>query len=951
MERVLSAVGVYVIPMCIVIASLLSVWLLEKMYPDVTGTPIALRVLPTSENVALDPKTAFQTLREQPVASTISSSRQAWLLADMPAQRDLGDYLLEVPSRYISSMVCWDTSTMHVIGKASRVTSVSDKRMVKLGSNITVGQLPASRPILCYSSFTQSSSVSARLWAVSDFRLAASRFDYGMGLLEGGLLTPAILTFIIALITRQSTYALLGAWLIANLRLGAFAIGWDTQWLGYVLPPEAMPLIRQLTAAVYYLLTVALLVRLLRANSYSERPRLLQITKWSAALLLIAAVLPSSWFWLIAGVVAVFGLIAALILLTRVWKQTRLAIWFWQVTSLVLAFSILISLAGLLVLGDINAPDNIYTTVLLLVSSAAMVLALAERLRNARSEQQRLQTELVTSYAITPIGMFTLDAQQRFIRINPVLENMLNFTIARHPDAKWTDYFPEIDWDELAVKTQANEDVEVKAKKRYSTDRAHHFAIRAVRVDKTIEGSLQDITSHTVLIEQLRVLAGKDPVTEALNQRGIEKAVADSIARLDQNSASSLAWLSLGHFKNISSLFGYTIGDALLIQTRRKITATLKVPHELGRVGSDEFAILFPGQTARQIEPVMQDLAQSINNHLFAIAAHTMNVKAQIGLIDLSPDLNSPKEALFAAGRACRDAHKDQRPLVIYERDSAQLNEHREMLHLFDQLEAGLTPDGFYLELQPMLPTQAPKDSLSFEVLLRANDSQNKPLPPGRLIAAAEDIGTISKIDRWVFETALSWLDEHKRKLASIRLLSINLSGVSLNSEAFTEHLFRLLDRYKHLTRHIVIEMTESVALADLERTQTTIQRLQQTGVRIGLDDFGAGYTSFSYLRNLKADLIKIDGTLIQNMLADPDNIAIVLTIIRLSHQLNIKCVAEWVEDSETLETLYKMGIDYVQGFVISPSVSLDTVLAARSVTDLLATSESRAFVERIQRV
>ncbi|HLU14866.1 MAG TPA: EAL domain-containing protein, partial [Burkholderiaceae bacterium] len=125
-------------------------------------------------------------------------------------------------------------------------------------------------------------------------------------------------------------------------------------------------------------------------------------------------------------------------------------------------------------------------------------------------------------------------------------------------------------------------------------------------------------------------------------------------------------------------------------------------------------------------------------------------------------------------------------------------------------------------------------------------------------------------------------------------------------------------------------------------------RRLQEQGVRIGLDDFGAGYTSFSYLRNLKADVIKIDGSLIQNMLADPDNIAIVRTIIQLAHQLKMTCIAEWVEDDPTMEALHKLGVDYMQGFFISPARPLDDVLKSKTIFDFLTTDESRARVRRI---
>lgn len=947
LDRLLRFTAVFLIPFSMVLASVIAAFVLDRMYPQVSGEPVMLRALPTSERVALDPLTAYQTLSEMPTAHSATSSQQAWLLADVPEQHDFNNYVIEIPSRHVTSLICWDTATMSVIGAASRRSTTPDIRMAKLGFTVNMGQLDAPRQVLCYGTFTDNHQLSARLWTESGFRMATSRFDHGMGLLEGGLLTPAIFALIIGIIAKQSTYAVLAAWLVANLRLGAFAIGWDTQWLGYLLPLEAMPYIRQATAAIYYLLTVALLIRLLRASNYTEHPRLLGLTKGSALLLLLCAALPGTIFWHAAGIIGVLGLIAAFFLLTRVIKQTGLAIWFWQVTSLALAFSILIGLSALLIFGDINDLDSLFTTVLLLISSATMVLSLAERLRNTRSEQQRLHTELVTSYAISPIGMFTLDAQERFIRMNPVLESMLGFNIAQHPDARWTDYFPALDWEELTQKAHANEDVEITAKKRHSSDKTKHFAIRAVIVDKKIEGSLQDISAHTALIEQLRVLAGKDPVTEALNQRSLEEAVAQALSQL-KNTPACLLYLNVGHFKNIRSLFGYSIGDALLSQTRRKISANLNVNHELGRTGSDEFAILFPGHTAKEIEPVVEDLTEKIENHLFSVCDHAINIKVAAGLIDLSPDLDDAKEALFTAGRACRDALKDQRRVVTYKSGSTALKEHRELLLLFDQLESGSTPDGFQLYLQPMLSTRAPADACCFEALLRVRDSENNPLPAGRVIAAAEDIGTITSIDRWVLETVLGWLDEHGNRLSSLRMISVNISGLSLSSDAFIEHMFRLLERYRHLTHHLIIEMTEGVALQNLERSQSVIRRLQEQGVRIGLDDFGAGYTSFSYLRNLKADVIKIDGSLIQNMLADPDNIAIVRTIIQLAHQLKMTCIAEWVEDGPTMEALHKLGVDYMQGFFISPARPLDDVLKSKTIFDFLTTDESRARVRRI---
>ena len=281
LDRILRFTALYLIPASILIASVLAVLVLDKMYPKASGTPVAVRVLPTSDTVAFNPESAFEELRDRTASPSVASGRQAWVLADIPAQPDFAEHLLELPSRYVTRLTCWDAAAMSVIGAASRRTSAPDIRMAKLGFNITLGQVPRAQQILCHGTFTQSHHISARIWPVNDFHQAASRFDHGMGLLEGGLLTPAIFALLIGLISRQSTYTVLAAWLIANLRLGAFAIGWDTQWLGYLLPLEAMPLIRQLTAAAYYLLTVNLLIRLLRANSYTEHPQLLKLTKAS----------------------------------------------------------------------------------------------------------------------------------------------------------------------------------------------------------------------------------------------------------------------------------------------------------------------------------------------------------------------------------------------------------------------------------------------------------------------------------------------------------------------------------------------------------------------------------------------------------------------------------------------------------------------------------------------
>lgn len=183
---------------------------------------------------------------------------------------------------------------------------------------------------------------------------------------------------------------------------------------------------------------------------------------------------------------------------------------------------------------------------------------------------------------------------------------------------------------------------------------------------------------------------------------------------------------------------------------------------------------------------------------------------------------------------------------------------------------------------------------------------------------------------------ALQWLNQHQQKLHHLDCLNLNLSGVSLNEPQFIKELFDLFDRYPCILPKVCIEITESIALADLGYTRQLMERLQSRGVRIALDDFGAGYTSFSYLRELPANALKIDGSLIRDMLKTPSNTAIVRTIVELAQNLGMHSIAEWVEDGDTLMALRQMGVDYVQGFAISRAIEPPQILKHKNILPLV---------------
>jgi EAL domain-containing protein (putative c-di-GMP-specific phosphodiesterase class I) len=246
--------------------------------------------------------------------------------------------------------------------------------------------------------------------------------------------------------------------------------------------------------------------------------------------------------------------------------------------------------------------------------------------------------------------------------------------------------------------------------------------------------------------------------------------------------------------------------------------------------------------------------------------------------------------------------------------------------------------------MQPIMSLKNPHESLNFEVLLRMRDVDGTVIPAGRIITAAETSGRIGMIDRWVLATTLDWVNTHHATLTRTRFICMNLSGASLNDERFVLDAFDILERNRQAASMLCLEITESVALHDLENTRRFIDQVRSYGVRIALDDFGAGYTSFSYLKSLPAEVLKIDGSFIVNMNSHPANIAIVEAIVSLAGNLGMKTIAEWAEDNATVQTLVEIGVDYVQGYAVSRPQSPSAILAAESSASFIQDSELKNY-------
>ena len=941
--RLVYYFSLYAIPLAVLLFSGLAVTTLTDLYPNKKGQPLQFRVL-ADELPLQNPAIALTALRSSALSSTATTASASWFLVDVPYAPELGETALEFPSRFLQTLSCWNASTMMSYGSADRTQTGGSIRWSRQGYALMLAKTPLPASILCHASFAQESVLSMNLWASPDLRTAASRFTRSVSMLEGGLLTIALFILVIAITNREWVFLLLATWMVGNLRLGALAMGWDDRWLGHSIPWEWMPYIRQVTIAAYYLLTYTLFTEIFRGRGGLGFPVLLRIARSGGLVLLAGALLlPYPWFQPLMWAVCAYGITLAVILLAWTVYTTRSRVWVWHIVSLSTALCVMLSGILLAVFGRSSFIDIFNGVIALLLANVLVALAVAERMREERRERVRAQTELISTYAVIPIAMFTLDNNQAFQRINPVLEQMLGFSL----DGKmvhWTDYFEPVDWHEIAEKTKAGEEVEIKLRDGISTKGPRHFAVRAALAQGSIEGSLQDVTARRITIDQLQRMAHNDPLTDVLNRRGIENVLNKSIQQLAEGQPCALAYLDLDHFKRINGMFGHVTGDEVIKEVCQRIKSVLSQEQHVGRIGGDEFIVLLPNTRAAEARTLAVKIIEELNSTTFQVGSRAFQVKSAIGVVELNANMTG-QDAISAASHACRDARKQRQEVVVYEQDSHELFAHAEELRLFDQLEGGDSPRGLYLEMQPIMSLRYPLESLNFEVLLRVQDSSGSLIPSGKIIASAEESGTITIIDKWVFSATLEWLARYEKRLAITQFISINLSGVSLNDDKFVDGFFATLAKYEHLTTRLCVEITEGVALQDLERTRSFTTRLQKMGARIALDDFGAGYTSFSYLKELRADAIKIDGALIKDMLANETNTAIVRTIVELARNLGMDSIAEWVEDTATLEALQDMGVDYAQGFVVSKARAPIDVLNALTIADLVMSPETLAFI------
>ena len=950
-ESFLYFFSCYGLPLLIGLGSVLAFLSWPDQFPQAKPSPASIKVIRQSSEIET-PAQALEAVRGQAAVGFLDtqlSDDPFWMVLPPTEGSALGQLAVEFPSRHAMALSCWNARSLAPLGQAERSGALHQIRPAKAGFTLELDAPARAGGLVCKVSSVGPARLTAVLWDSAELQASVQEFHRRSGLLDGGILVLALFVLITALINRNSLYLLFAAWLVLNLRMAALSMGWDTQWLGQRLPGDWLIQARMVTIALFYAVTLALFTALFKDDLADLRHKpLLRFAQWTCLpLLLLSLTLPFAWFlpvmWCITGI----GISTLVFLMVRILQTTRskAAGWYAAAISVTLlaSFSEVIA-AALGIKGMIGAVNSVTAA---LSSSLLTALAIAEQMREEHEQRLQVQAEMAQTFKAIPIGMFTLDIEGRFLSANPALMQMLGKRVLTEGSKHWHQYFEAGAWGLLhqqlldqsnQAKDPANNtqdggsvELEIKAKKHAGSTSAKRFLVKATLSGAKVEGSLQDVTDKSKATEELYFLANHDALTKVLNRRGVEKSLNAAMQQLSNGQAMALAYLDLDRFKLVNDLFGHNVGDEVLQQVCKRITDMLPKGIDLGRVGGDEFVIVFPDTSVTRATHMCRGVVENIGTRPYRVGGKAFYVRGSIGLIEVESGMRR-KDAISTADRACRQAKlANSGGLVVYEKYALAFQQHEAELRMMSKLSTPAATDGLYLEMQPILSLTAPYDSLNFEVLLRMLDQQGNVVPTARVISAGEASGRMSVIDRWVVSSTLAWLEEHQDKLQNTRFVCVNLSGASLNDEQFLDDVCGLLRQYLPIAKLVCLEITESVALQDVVNTRRFVDEVRRIGARVALDDFGAGYTSFSYLKDFTADVIKIDGSFIVDINRHPANIAIVEAIVNLAKNLGMKVIAEWAEDAATVQTLKEIGVDYVQGFVVARSQHPDMLLLASS--------------------
>lgn len=449
--------------------------------------------------------------------------------------------------------------------------------------------------------------------------------------------------------------------------------------------------------------------------------------------------------------------------------------------------------------------------------------------------------------------------------------------------------------------------------------------IRVSRLEGYEHGGLvlaiRDTSQEYELNARLSYQASHDDLTGLLNRSAFEQRVRAVLSQQKQDDAiHALVFVDLDRFKLINDTYGHEAGDQLLRMVTEVLENGLRDDDCIGRMGGDEFAVLMRAPDMTIVGELADRLRKRLESMRFLWSGHVIDVHASLGVVPLDPELGGFEEIMKNADMACHAAKEAGRNTVhVFQPDDRVVGERRRQVQWLPRLQQALENDQFVLYRQAIWPVRKTEgdEPAFYEFLVRLKDADGTHIAPGLFLPAAERFDMMRCLDRRVIALAMEAMGDPDCMPEGSRC-TINLSGQTLTDEGLIDYITEQAERCEVTPDRVCFEITETVAITNLEVARKLAGRLQAMGFRLMLDDFGAGMSSLGYLHNLQVDYIKIDGQFVRNAVTDPLSAVSVRMICEIAQVLGLETIAEMIEDNATVLSMRKHGVDYLQGFGLS---------------------------------
>jgi diguanylate cyclase (GGDEF)-like protein len=426
-----------------------------------------------------------------------------------------------------------------------------------------------------------------------------------------------------------------------------------------------------------------------------------------------------------------------------------------------------------------------------------------------------------------------------------------------------------------------------------------------------VTGVLRRTTEQKNTLTRLSYLATCDELTGHLNRTRLREELTSVIAKAAaENRSCAYLVAAIDKLAVVNETYGFDIADEVIVQVGQRLARSLRQSDVIGRTAGNKFGLILGSCGEREMALVAERLHASVRGEVIETRAGGVSVTVSIGAVWLPESASTSQEAMLRAEDALERAKRMGRNgFAVFTKSAQRESARRRLIAVGDEITAALNENRLIFAYQPIVGVKSRRPE-HYECLLRLARKDGTIAAAGEFIPAAETLGLVRLVDRRALEMAVAQLYAHE----DVKL-SINVSGTTAGDQSWLQSFINYVRENREVAERMTVELTETAALHGFEENSRFVTRLRDMGCRVAIDDFGAGYTSFRNLHNLRVDMVKIDGDYVKNLSQSTDNQVFVRTLVDLAKNFNLETVAEWVGSEEDAKLLEEFGVDYFQGF------------------------------------